>query len=144
MLDIPWGNNIPSPILLTQMQLNTPHPCSSRDIPTETCLLQPNCHLLSKQPAHPLQNTILFGIIWVIFRRNFEQGWKGRSVRFDAVSYLLGDMLIDEENSNVLALSREAIERRLDGRIISLVVYNEEIFLRIRRLRNMLYAASAR
>lgn len=39
-------------------------------------------NLLSKQPSHPLQHTILFRIIWMVFTRDLKHGgeWVGERV----------------------------------------------------------------
>jgi hypothetical protein len=47
-------------------------------------------------------------------------------------------VLVDEQNSNVLALGGEAVECSFDGRGLGLCVYNEKVLLAVRRLGNML------
>jgi hypothetical protein len=47
-------------------------------------------------------------------------------------------MLIDQEDPNVLPLCCEPLESLFDGCIVSLVIDNEKVLLRIWRWRNML------
>jgi hypothetical protein len=54
------------------------------------------------------------------------------------MSYLLGNVLVDEENGDILALGREAVECCFDGRILGLCVDDEEVLLAIRGLRDVL------
>lgn len=49
-------------------------------------------HLLSKEPAHPLQHTILLRVVRVVLGRDLKQRGESGRVRLDAVSYLLGDL----------------------------------------------------
>ena len=41
-------------------------------------------NLLSKQPSHPLQHTILFWVIWMVFTRDLEHGGEWFGERIDA------------------------------------------------------------
>jgi hypothetical protein len=47
-------------------------------------------------------------------------------------------MLIYQENGDILALLREAIECGLDVGVLRFRIHHEEVLLRIRRLRDML------
>lgn len=49
-------------------------------------------------------------------------------------------MLVDEENGNVLALLGEAVKGLFDGVRLGLVVDNEVVLLRVRRVGNVLYS----
>lgn len=48
--------------------------------------------LLSKQSAHPPQDTVLLRIIWVIFAGYFKDGWEGGGVGIDSMAYTVGDL----------------------------------------------------
>lgn len=41
--------------------------------------------LLSKQPSHPLEYTILFRVIWVVLARDLKNGRESLGVGIDAV-----------------------------------------------------------
>lgn len=41
-------------------------------------------------------------------------------------------MLVDQQNANVLPLRREALEGRLDGRVVGLGVDDQEVLLGVR------------
>jgi len=47
-------------------------------------------------------------------------------------------MLIYEHNGNVLPLLRELVEGMFDGGVIRLLIHNEEVFLRIRGVGDVL------
>lgn len=49
-------------------------------------------HLLSKQTTHPSQNTVLLGIIRMIFAWNLEDRGEGSGVGIDSVSYPVGNL----------------------------------------------------
>lgn len=64
--------------------------------------------LFSKQPAHPSQNTVLLGIIGVVFARYFKNGGEGGGVGVDAVAYAVGDLeLEDKVRHTIPSLKRE-------------------------------------
>lgn len=107
--------------------------------------------LFSKQPAHPPQDTVLLGIIGVVFARYFEDGWEGGGVGIDAVAYTVGDLewktrsgtfshlsgegnvtcvLVYQDNPNVLALN-ELVESGLYGGVVGLVIHHQEVLLRV-------------
>lgn len=48
-------------------------------------------------------------------------------------------MLVDQHDTDVLALGGEALEGGLDGRRVRLAVYHEEVLLRVRRVRDVLF-----
>lgn len=48
-------------------------------------------------------------------------------------------MLIYEHNGNILPLLRELVKSMFNGRVIRLLINNEEVFLRIRRVGYMLF-----
>lgn len=54
------------------------------------------------------------------------------------MSYLLGNVLVDKQNGDILALIGEAIEGCLDGRVFSLGIDDEEVLLSVRRGSDML------
>jgi hypothetical protein len=54
------------------------------------------------------------------------------------MSYLLSDVLVDEQNSDIFALAGELVECGLDGRVLGLGVDDEEVLLAVRRLCNVL------
>jgi len=74
----------------------------------------------------------------MVLGRNLQQTRERRRVALDAVSYLLRDVLVDKQNGDVLALRGELVERRFDGRILRLCVYDEEVLLRVWSWGNML------
>jgi hypothetical protein len=74
----------------------------------------------------------------MVFGRYLKQRRKSRRVRLDAVSYLLGDVLVDEQNGNVLALAGELVEGGLDGCVVRLCVNDEEVLLAVGRLCDVL------
>jgi hypothetical protein len=47
-------------------------------------------------------------------------------------------MLVDQQDSNILSLGRKPFKSFFDSRIVRLAVNDEEVFLRVRGLRNML------
>lgn len=117
-------------------------------------------YLLSKQPAYPLKHAVLLRVVRVVLGRDLKQRGESGCVRLDAMSYLLGNlqshvstsspsaafdktyMLVDQEDSDVLALRGEAVECRLDGTVLCFGVYNKEVLLGVRRLRHVLYRVS--
>jgi hypothetical protein len=54
------------------------------------------------------------------------------------MSYLLSNVLVDKQNSDILALLRKLVKRRLDGRVLRLCVDDEEVLLAVWRLRDVL------
>lgn len=48
-------------------------------------------------------------------------------------------MLVDQHDADVLALGGEALEGGLDGRRVGLPVDHEEVLLRVRRVRDVLF-----
>jgi hypothetical protein len=94
--------------------------------------------LLSKQPPHPLQHTILLRIVRVVLTWDLEQGGKRCGVALHTVSYLLSDVLVDEQNRNILALGSELVECSLDDRVFGFRVHDEEVLLAVRGLRDVL------
>jgi len=58
-------------------------------------------------------------------------------VGVDAAADLVGDVLVDEDNGNVLAFLGEAVKGVLDGVCLGLVVYDEIVLLSIRRVGNV-------
>jgi len=72
-------------------------------------------NLLPKQPPHPFQHTILLRIVWMILTRYLEQTRKRSGVALDAMPYLLGNVLVDEQDGDVLALGGERVEGGFDG-----------------------------
>lgn len=54
------------------------------------------------------------------------------------MSYPLRDVLVDQEDSNVLAVVGEVVEGSLDGRVLGLGVDDEEVLLAIWRLCDVL------
>jgi hypothetical protein len=79
--------------------------------------LFPSSHLLPKQPPHPLQHAILLRVVRMVLARYLEQARKRSRVALDAVAYLVGDVLVDEQDGNVFALRSEAVEGGLDRRV---------------------------
>jgi hypothetical protein len=57
------------------------------------------------------------------------------------MSYLLGDVLVDKQNSDIFALGGELVECSFDGRVLGLRVHNQEVLLAIRWLRDVLKCA---
>jgi hypothetical protein len=78
----------------------------------------------------------------VIFRRDLQQRRESRRVRLDAVSYLLGDVLVNEQDGDIFALGGELVECGFDGCVLGLRVHDQEILLAVWRLRDMLDYAS--
>lgn len=78
----------------------------------------------------------------MVLRRDLEQRRESGRVRLDAMSYLVRNVLVDQQNCNVLALLRELVEGSLDGRVLGLCVDDEEVLLAVRRLRDVLYMKS--
>jgi hypothetical protein len=74
----------------------------------------------------------------MVLGRYLQQRGKGSRVRLDAMSYLLGNVLVDEQNGDILALLGELVKSRFDGRVLSLCVDDEEVFLAVWRLRDVL------
>jgi hypothetical protein len=109
-------------------------PSAERSIYTATA----SARLLSKQPPHPLQHTVLLWVVRVVFGRNLEERWESGCVCLDAVSYLLRNVLVDEQDGDVLALLGELVESGFDGRVFRLCVDDEEVLLAVRRLRHVL------
>lgn len=127
--------------------------------------------LLSKEPPYPSQNTVLLGVVGVVFAGDFKNGGESSRVRIDSVSDLVGnlgdfgsvyvrlvgapwetpgdsapltDMLVDQDDADVLALLGEGIKGGLDGRRLRLAVDDEEVFLRVGRVGDMLRVAVSR
>jgi hypothetical protein len=75
----------------------------------------------------------------VVLTRDLEQGRKRRSVALHTMSYLLGDVLVDEQNRNILALGGELVECGFDGCVFGLRVHDEEVLLAVRGLGDVLY-----
>lgn len=98
--------------------------------------------LLSKQTPHSSQHTILLGVVRMLLARDLEYGRECGRVGIDTVSDLVGDMLVDQYDANVLALRSKGIESCLDSRGLCLVVDYEEVLLRVRRVRDMLATLS--
>lgn len=96
-----------------------------------TCAENTIAPLLSKQTSDSPQNTVLLGVIGVIFTRDLKNGREGRSVGVDTVSYSIGNMLVDKHNANVLSLIGEPVEGSLNGSGVCFVVDNEKVLLRI-------------
>jgi hypothetical protein len=63
----------------------------------------------------------------MILARNLEQTRKRRRVCLHAMSYFLRNVLVDQQDGYVLALSRELVECGLDGACFGLGVYDEEV-----------------
>ena len=78
----------------------------------------------------------------MVFGRDLEQRRESGCVRLDAMSYLVRNVLVDQQNRNVLALLRELVEGSLDGRVLGLRVDDEEVLLAVWRLRDVLYMKS--
>jgi hypothetical protein len=74
----------------------------------------------------------------VVFGRYLEERWESSRVCLDAMSYLLGDVLIDEQDGDILALLGELVERGFDGCVLRLCVHNEEVLLGVWGLRDVL------
>lgn len=53
-------------------------------------------------------------------------------------------MLVYEQDGDVFALRRESLECGLDVRVLGLGIYDEEVLLRVRWLRDVLQHTSAR
>lgn len=54
------------------------------------------------------------------------------------MSYLLGDVLVNQQDRNVLALAGEAVEGCFDGGVFGLGVDHQEVLLRVGRGRDVL------
>jgi len=80
----------------------------------------------------------------VVFRRYLQERWESRRVALDAMSYLLGDVLVDKENGYVLALGGELVECGFDGRVVGLCVDDEEVLLAVGGLRDVLVCCLVR
>lgn len=50
-------------------------------------------------------------------------------------------MLVDEYNGNILPLLCEAVKRALNGRVVRLAVYDEEVLLRVRGRGDVLFGS---
>lgn len=74
----------------------------------------------------------------MILGRYLQQRRESSRVRLDAVSYLLGDVLVDKQNGNVLALLGELVEGSLDSRVFGLGIDDEEVLLAVWRLGDVL------
>lgn len=91
-------------------------------------------YLLAKQPPHPLQNTVLLRVVRVVLGGYLEQRGESSRVCLDTVSYPLCNVLVDKQDSDILALGSEVIECRFDSSILRLCVDDEEVLLVVRRL----------
>lgn len=88
---------------------------------------------LAKQSSHPLEDTVLLGIIGVVFAGNFEDSGEGiregvyamadalcdllRGVRSHSLVIpvdFMTNVLVDQKNSNVLSLLCEVLESLLN------------------------------
>lgn len=78
----------------------------------------------------------------MLFRRYLQQGRESCRVRLDAVSYLLGDVLVDKQYGNILALLGELVECGLDSCCLGLCVDDEEVLLAVWGLRDVLKSRS--
>jgi hypothetical protein len=67
----------------------------------------------------------------MILGRYLQQRRERRRVALNPVSYLIGDVLVDKQNSNVLALGGKFVECRFDGRVLRLCVHDEEVLLSV-------------
>jgi hypothetical protein len=74
----------------------------------------------------------------VVFGRYLEERWKRGRVRLDTVSYFLGDVLVNEQDSDIFALLGKLVERGFDGCVLRLCVDNEEVLLGVWWLRDVL------
>jgi hypothetical protein len=54
------------------------------------------------------------------------------------MSYLLGNVLVDQQDGDILALRGEVVECRFDGRGLGLGVDDEKVLLAVRWLRDVL------
>lgn len=94
---------------------------------------------LAKQSSHTLQDTVLLGIIGVVFAGDFEDSGEGIGEGVYAMADALCDLLkgvrshwlgtpgtfmtnvlVDQKNSNVLSVLREVLESLLDLRGLGL------------------------
>jgi hypothetical protein len=97
---------------------------------------------LSEESSHTLEDTVLLGVIRVIFAGDFEDGREGVGEGIDAMADALSDLLnlrldmmrqkillrdsrgthvlVDQEDSNVLSLLREVLESLLNLRCLGL------------------------
>jgi hypothetical protein len=75
----------------------------------------------------------------VVLTRDLEQGRKRRGVALHTMSYLLGDVLVDEQNRNILALSGELVESGFDGCVFGFRVHDQEVLLAVGGLGDVLY-----
>jgi hypothetical protein len=98
---------------------------------------RPSALLLAKQPPDTAQDAVLLGVVGVVFTGDLEEGGEGGGVAIDPVSYSIGDMLVDQNNANVLALRREAVEGGLDGGIVGVGAHHQKVLLRIGRRRDV-------
>ena len=117
----------------TACSVSTNKHVHDESVPKRWCI-----RLLSEQSPHPLKHAVFLRVIRMIFRRYLEQRRECCRVCLDAMSYLLGNVLVDEENGDILALGREAVECCFDGRILGLCVDDEEVLLTVRWLRDVL------
>lgn len=63
-----------------------------------------------------LEDAILCRVVWVILGRDLEERREGLRIPVDDGTDLLGDVLVDEQDRNVLALAGEVVECLFDIR----------------------------
>lgn len=71
--------------------------------------------LLAKQATNSPQHAVLLRVVRVFLARDLEDCGERGGICVDAMSDLVGDMLVDEDDANVLALRGEGLECGLDG-----------------------------
>ena len=68
--------------------------------PTDRCTIE---HFPSRQTYHSLHNVILFWVVRVFLAGNFEHSGNSTSVIFKNVPNIVGNMLIDKDDPNIVA-----------------------------------------
>lgn len=69
-------------------------------------------YLLSKEPAHSLQHTILLRVVRVVLGRDLKQRGESGRVRLDAVSYLLGDLAARQQPPSPVFSLAQPVQQR--------------------------------
>lgn len=83
--------------------------------------------LIPKQPPDPPKHTILLRIIRMIFARNLQHSRESSSIRLHSITNPLSDMLINQQNSNILAARGELVECPFDRGVCCAGIDDEEV-----------------
>ena len=58
----------------------------------------------TQKHVNSLHDIILLRVVWVFLARNLQDSWNGRVIILQNVSDAIGNVLINENNSNILPL----------------------------------------